>query len=143
MDKREPFKVADTRERKSKGKPVAVVIGATSKWQADGRNTRLIHGKAVDDSIAMVGVHMIGGLTGTLLIGFLATKEAPAAVDGLFYGDHSWDQLWRQARGGSGAPPRSASAPGARRPRSSALDASRWSTLRAPSSMARSRPPRR
>ena len=35
---------------KSKGKPVAVVIGATSKWQADGRNTRLIHGKAVDDS---------------------------------------------------------------------------------------------
>ena len=25
-------------------KPVAVVIGATSKWQADGRNTQLIHG---------------------------------------------------------------------------------------------------
>jgi NAD(P)-dependent dehydrogenase (short-subunit alcohol dehydrogenase family) len=31
-------------------KPVAVVIGATSKWQADGRNTRLAHGAAVDDS---------------------------------------------------------------------------------------------
>ena len=27
--------------------PVAVVIGATSKWQADGRNTRLAHGRAV------------------------------------------------------------------------------------------------
>jgi NAD(P)-dependent dehydrogenase (short-subunit alcohol dehydrogenase family) len=26
------------------GRPVAVVIGATSKWQADGANTRLIHG---------------------------------------------------------------------------------------------------
>lgn len=32
------------------GKPVAVVIGATSKWQADGRNTRLVSGAPVDDS---------------------------------------------------------------------------------------------
>lgn len=31
-------------------KPVAVVIGATSKWQADGRNTVLIHGKAISDA---------------------------------------------------------------------------------------------
>jgi len=31
-------------------KPVAVVIGATSKWQADGRNTLLAHGENVDDS---------------------------------------------------------------------------------------------
>ena len=31
-------------------KPVAVVIGATSKWQSDGRNTRLAHGHDVDDS---------------------------------------------------------------------------------------------
>ena len=31
-------------------KPVAVVIGATSKWQADGRNTRLAHGADIDDS---------------------------------------------------------------------------------------------
>ena len=29
---------------------IAVVIGATSKWQADGRNTRLAHGRALDDS---------------------------------------------------------------------------------------------
>ena len=34
----------------SNPKPVAVVIGATSKWQADGRNTRLAHGHDVDDS---------------------------------------------------------------------------------------------
>ncbi|MEZ5854663.1 MAG: SDR family oxidoreductase [Hyphomicrobiaceae bacterium] len=33
-----------------KGQKVAVVIGATSKWQADGRNTKLAHGKAMDDS---------------------------------------------------------------------------------------------
>ena len=31
-----------------KGKKVAVVVGATSKWQADGANTLLRHGKTVD-----------------------------------------------------------------------------------------------
>jgi len=42
--------------------PVAVIIGATSKWQADGRNTALIHGKAVDDSHLPVGVRWgVGG----------------------------------------------------------------------------------
>jgi NAD(P)-dependent dehydrogenase (short-subunit alcohol dehydrogenase family) len=44
------------------GKQVAVVIGATSKWQADGRNTKLAHGKAVDDSDLPVGIRWgIGG----------------------------------------------------------------------------------
>ena len=43
-------------------KPVAVVIGATSKWQSDGRNTRLIHGGDVDDSALPVGVRWgVGG----------------------------------------------------------------------------------
>ena len=32
------------------GRPVAVVIGATSKWQAQGRNTLLLMGGAVDDA---------------------------------------------------------------------------------------------
>jgi NAD(P)-dependent dehydrogenase (short-subunit alcohol dehydrogenase family) len=36
-------------------KPVAVVIGATSKWQADGRNTLLAHGAPVDDEHVPVG----------------------------------------------------------------------------------------
>ena len=31
-------------------KHVAVVVGATSTWQADGRDTLLAHGKALDDS---------------------------------------------------------------------------------------------
>ena len=40
----------------------AVVIGATSKWQSDGRNTKLIHGKAIDDSALPVGVRWgVGG----------------------------------------------------------------------------------
>jgi Amt family ammonium transporter len=51
-----------------------------------------------DDALDVVGVHMVGGLTGTLLIGFLAAPEAPAAVKGLFYGG-GFDQLWRQAVG--------------------------------------------
>src|SRR5947207_14489362 len=46
----------------SKGKPVCVVIGATSKWQSDGRNTILAHGHAVDDSDVEVGVRWgVGG----------------------------------------------------------------------------------
>lgn len=44
------------------GAPVAVVIGATSKWQADGRNTRLAHGQDLDDSDLPVGIRWgIGG----------------------------------------------------------------------------------
>ena len=46
----------------SDNKPVAVVIGATSKWQSDGRNTKLIHGKELDDSHLPVGIRWgIGG----------------------------------------------------------------------------------
>ncbi len=42
--------MSEQRKANPKGKPVAVVIGATSKWQADGRNTKLVHGESVDDS---------------------------------------------------------------------------------------------
>ena len=46
----------------SNQKPVAVVIGATSKWQSDGRNTRLVHGTDLDDSDLPVGVRWgVGG----------------------------------------------------------------------------------
>jgi Amt family ammonium transporter len=49
-----------------------------------------------DDSLDVVGVHLVGGLAGTLLIGILATDKAPAGVNGLLYGG-GVDQLWRQA----------------------------------------------
>jgi NAD(P)-dependent dehydrogenase (short-subunit alcohol dehydrogenase family) len=43
-------------------RPIAVVVGATSKWQADGRNTKLAHGKTLDDSHLPVGVRWgVGG----------------------------------------------------------------------------------
>src|SRR6266566_7507824 len=46
----------------AKGKQVAVVIGATSKWQSDGRNTLLAHGHPVDDSDLPVGIRWgVGG----------------------------------------------------------------------------------
>src|SRR5215475_8250402 len=46
----------------AKGKPVCVVVGATSKWQSDGRNTILAHGHPVDDSDLPIGVRWgVGG----------------------------------------------------------------------------------
>lgn len=51
-----------------------------------------------DDSLDVVGVHLVGGLVGTLLIGILATEAAPAGVNGLLYGG-GFDQLGKQAIG--------------------------------------------
>lgn len=51
-----------------------------------------------DDSLDVVGVHLVGGIIGTLLIGLVAAPEAGAGVAGLFYGG-GFDQLWRQAVG--------------------------------------------
>jgi NAD(P)-dependent dehydrogenase (short-subunit alcohol dehydrogenase family) len=46
----------------SKKKPVAVVIGATSKWQADGRMTNMLHGHDIDPNVVPVGVQWgVGG----------------------------------------------------------------------------------
>jgi len=52
-----------------------------------------------DDSLDVVGVHMVGGLVGTLLIGFLATRTNVAALGfgkaGVLYGG-GLDQLGKQ-----------------------------------------------
>ena len=46
----------------SRGKPVCVVIGATSKWQSDGKMTNMLHGHNVDENIVPVGVRWgVGG----------------------------------------------------------------------------------
>ena len=40
-----------------------------------------------DDSLDVVGVHLVGGIVGSLLLGFFADAEAnPAAPDGIFFG---------------------------------------------------------
>lgn len=54
-----------------------------------------------DDSLDVVGVHLVGGITGTLLIGLFATHHQSAwypvgASDGLFYGG-GFKQLGAQA----------------------------------------------
>ena len=52
-----------------------------------------------DDSLDVVGVHLVGGLVGTLLIGFLGTTSVNSAgADGLFYGG-GFTQLGKQAIG--------------------------------------------
>jgi Amt family ammonium transporter len=51
-----------------------------------------------DDSLDVVGVHLVGGLWGTISVGFLASSAASAGVTGLFYGG-GVDQLWRQVVG--------------------------------------------
>jgi Amt family ammonium transporter len=51
-----------------------------------------------DDSLDVVGVHLVGGLWGTLSVGLFASASMTAGVDGLFYGG-GLDQLWRQAVG--------------------------------------------
>src|SRR5580658_52636 len=60
--KREGFSMSKTGKTNSKGKHVAVVVGATSKWQSDGRNTLLAHGKTLDDGGRPVGARWgVGG----------------------------------------------------------------------------------
>src|SRR3954451_9885534 len=54
--------MTENRKANPGNKQVAVVVGATSKWQSDGRNTLLAHGKPVDDSDLPVGVRWgVGG----------------------------------------------------------------------------------
>jgi Amt family ammonium transporter len=40
----------------------------------------------LDDSLDVVGVHLVGGLVGTLMIGLVSSSGAPGGIDGLFYG---------------------------------------------------------
>ncbi len=69
---------------------VGVVAGAVCAY-AVGWKTRF----GYDDSLDVVGVHLVGGLIGTLLIGLLANADV-AGVNGLFYGGGA-EQLGRQA----------------------------------------------
>lgn len=39
-----------------------------------------------DDSLDVVGVHLVGGVIGTVLIGLFSTADGAGGVDGLFYG---------------------------------------------------------
>ncbi|HPU14325.1 MAG TPA: ammonium transporter [Aeromicrobium sp.] len=60
---------------------LGAVSGAVCAWAVG-----LKYKFGLDDSLDVVGVHLVGGLIGTLLIGFLSTSSAPGGIDGLFYG---------------------------------------------------------
>ena len=51
-----------------------------------------------DDSLDVVGVHLVGGLWGTLAVGLFGTAASTAGIDGLFYGG-GLEQLGKQAVG--------------------------------------------
>jgi Amt family ammonium transporter len=51
-----------------------------------------------DDSLDVVGVHLVGGILGSLLVGFFATGKGQSDVAGLFYGG-GLDQFWKQCAG--------------------------------------------
>ncbi|QNS03873.1 ammonium transporter [Streptomyces xanthii] len=54
-----------------------------------------------DDSLDVVGVHLVGGILGSVLIGFFATGGGQSTAKGLFYGG-GLDQLWKQLAGVGG-----------------------------------------
>ena len=49
-----------------------------------------------DDALDVVGVHLVGGVAGALLIGFLGTKATGIGLDGVFYGG-GWHLMKLQA----------------------------------------------
>ncbi|MDQ0993287.1 ammonium transporter [Streptomyces sp. V3I7] len=51
-----------------------------------------------DDSLDVIGVHLVGGIAGSLLIGFFASGRGQSDAKGLFYGG-GLDQLWKQCAG--------------------------------------------
>jgi Amt family ammonium transporter len=65
--------------------PGAILIGAVAgglcAWAVG-----LKYKFDLDDSLDVVGVHLVGGVVGTVLIGLVSSAAAPGGIDGLFYG---------------------------------------------------------
>ena len=60
---------------------IGAIAGAVCAW-AVSLKFRL----GFDDSLDVVGVHLVGGVVGTVLIGIFSTSDGAGAIDGLFYG---------------------------------------------------------
>ena len=63
----------------------AIIVGAIAGG-ACAYAVGLKYKFGLDDSLDVVGVHLVGGILGTVLIGFFSTSAAPGGIDGLFYG---------------------------------------------------------
>ncbi len=60
---------------------IGALAGAICAW-AVGWKFRL----GYDDSLDVVGVHLVGGVVGTILIGVFSTSDGAGGIDGLLYG---------------------------------------------------------
>ncbi len=60
---------------------IGLIAGAVCAWAVG-----LKYKFGLDDSLDVVGVHLVGGIVGTVLIGFFSTSEGAGGIDGLFYG---------------------------------------------------------
>jgi Amt family ammonium transporter len=72
---------------------IGAIAGAVCAW-AVGLKYKL----GYDDSLDVVGVHLVGGIIGTVLIGVFSTSEGAGGVDGLLYGG-GFGSLGAQALG--------------------------------------------
>lgn len=72
---------------------IGAIAGAVCAW-AVGLKYKL----GYDDSLDVVGVHLVGGIVGTILIGVFSTADGAGGVDGLLYGGGG-ESLWAQTRG--------------------------------------------
>ncbi len=60
---------------------IGLIAGAVCAWAVS-----LKYKLGYDDSLDVVGVHLVGGVLGTILIGLFSTAEGAGGIDGLFYG---------------------------------------------------------
>ena len=61
-NREQPTPISEESRMSAAHRQVAVVVGATSKWQADGRNTKLAHGRVLDHSDIPVEIRWgVGG----------------------------------------------------------------------------------
>jgi ammonium transporter, Amt family len=60
---------------------IGLIAGGLCAWAVS-----LKYKLGYDDSLDVVGVHLVGGVVGTVLIGLFSTAEGAGGVDGLLYG---------------------------------------------------------
>jgi Amt family ammonium transporter len=60
---------------------IGLIAGAVCAWAVS-----LKYKLGYDDSLDVVGVHLVGGIVGTVLIGVFSTSDGAGGIDGLLYG---------------------------------------------------------
>ena len=85
----------------SSARSASIAVGAARRRRCARSRSRSRAGSAIDDSLDVVAVHLVGGILGSLCVGLFATVDTnPAGADGLFYGGGC--EPARQAGAGGG-----------------------------------------